>query len=59
MIHRERRLTLKQLIDEFKSKKNAKTLSDEYALDPSIGSLSREKCEELVIYMMFRYTRVI
>ncbi|KAG6609647.1 ATP-dependent helicase, RECQ family protein [Phytophthora cinnamomi] len=45
----ERRLTLKQLIDEFKSRKFAQQWT---ALDPTTASMSRSVCDSLVINLL-------
>ncbi|KAE8888946.1 ATP-dependent DNA helicase [Phytophthora fragariae] len=45
----ERRLTLKQLVDEFKSRKFAQQWSE---LDPTIASMSRSVCDSLVINLL-------
>ncbi|KAG3118269.1 hypothetical protein PI124_g3481 [Phytophthora idaei] len=45
----ERRLTLKQLIDEFKSRKFAQEWTD---LNPTIASISRSVCDTLVINLL-------
>lgn len=45
----ERRLTLKQLIDEFRSRKFAQEWTN---LDPSIKSMSRGECDTLVVKLL-------
>ncbi|KAL4152424.1 hypothetical protein PRNP1_009354 [Phytophthora ramorum] len=45
----ERRLTLKQLIDEFKSRKFSQQCTD---LDPTIAAMSRAMCDTLVINLL-------
>ncbi|KAK1948481.1 ATP-dependent DNA helicase Q1 [Phytophthora citrophthora] len=45
----ERRLTLKQLIDEFKSRKFAQEWTH---VDPAISTMSRELCDTLVIKLL-------
>ncbi|CAH0491025.1 unnamed protein product [Peronospora farinosa] len=45
----ERRVTLKQLIDEFKSRKFAQEWT---TLDPSIASISRRMCDSIVINLL-------
>ncbi|KAG6960072.1 hypothetical protein JG688_00009790 [Phytophthora aleatoria] len=47
----ERRLTLKQLIDEFKSRKFAQEWTD---LNPTIASISRSVCDTFVINLLLR-----
>lgn len=51
-LFRERRLTLKQLIDEFKSRKFAQQWTE---LDPTIAALSRSACDSLVINLLLRW----
>ncbi|CAI5728355.1 unnamed protein product [Peronospora destructor] len=45
----ERRVTLKQLIDEFKSKKFGQQWT---TLDPTIASLSRRMCDSIVVNLL-------